>query len=124
MQVAYRSATRDLSTAELTRILEQAVEQHQPPLVRGRRIKLRYAHQGGRNPPVIVIHGNQTEALPEAYRRYLVNVFRKALNLRGTPVRLELKTGENPYRHKRNKLTERQISRRRRLMKHVKKGKR
>jgi len=94
---AYRSATRNLATPELTRVLEQAIEQHQPPMVRGRRIKLRYAHQGGRNPPVIVIHGNQCDKVPEAYRRYLTNTFRKILKLKGTPIRLEFKTGKNPY---------------------------
>jgi len=117
---AYDSATRDLSTPELCAILEEALQAHQPPLVRGRRIKLRYAHQGGRNPPVIVIHGNQTERVPETYRRYLVNTFRSRLKLSGTPVRVEFRTGTNPYRHKRNQLTPRQVSRKRRLMKHVK----
>ena len=118
---AYRAATRDLSTTELTRELEAAVTAHPPPLVRGRRIRLRYAHQGGRNPPVIVIHGNQTEKLPDAYRRYLINRFRKAFKLKGTPVRLSLKTGKNPFKGKRNKLTPRQERKRRRLFKHVKK---
>ena len=118
---AYAAATRDLSTTELTRELEAAVMAHPPPTVRGRRIRLRLAHQGGRNPPVIVIHGNQTERLPEAYRRYLVNRFRKAFKLRGTPVRLVLKTGDNPYKGRRNKLTPRQERRRKRLMKKVKK---
>lgn len=118
---AYSAATRDLSTTELTRELEAAVIAHPPPMVRGRRIRLRYAHQGGRNPPVIVIHGNQTEKLPEAYRRYLVNRFRKAFKLKGTPVRLAFKTSDNPYKGKRNKLTPRQQEKRRRLMKHVKK---
>jgi len=112
---------RDLSTTELTRELESAVTAHPPPMVRGRRIRLRYAHQGGRNPPVIVIHGNQTERVPEAYRRYLINRFRKVFKLRGTPVRLSFKTGENPYKGRRNKLTPRQQRRRKRLMKHVKK---
>ena len=118
---AYNAATRNLSTTELTRELEAAVIAHPPPMVRGRRIRLRYAHQGGRNPPVIVIHGNQTDKLPEAYRRYLVNRFRKAFKLKGTPVRLAFKTGDNPYKGKRNKLTPRQLQKRRRLMKHVKK---
>ena len=117
---AYKAATRDLSTTDLTRELESAVTAHQPPLVRGRRIRLRYAHQGGRNPPVIVIHGNQTEKLPESYRRYLINRFRKAFKLRGTPVRLSFKTGDNPYKGKRNKLTPRQERRRKRLLKHAK----
>ena len=118
---AYKAATRDLSTTELTRELESAITAHPPPIVRGRRIRLRYAHQGGRNPPVIVIHGNQTERVPEAYRRYLINRFRKAFKLRGTPVRLSFKTGDNPYKGRRNKLTPRQQRRRKRLMKHTKK---
>ncbi len=105
---AYSAAMRDLSTTELTRELEAAVMAHAPPMVRGRRIRLRYAHQGGRNPPVIVIHGNQTEKLPEAYRRYLVNRFRKAFKLKGTPVRMAFKTSDNPYKGRRNKLTPRQ----------------
>ena len=109
-----------MSTTDLTRELESAVTSHPPPLVRGRRIRLRYAHQGGRNPPVIVIHGNQTERVPEAYRRYLINRFRKAFKLKGTPVRLTLKSSENPYKGKRNKLTPRQEQKRRRLMKHAK----
>ena len=118
---AYRAATADLSTTELTRELESAVMAHSPPLIRGRRIRLRYAHQGGRNPPVIVIHGNQTDRLPEAYRRYLINRFRKAFKLKGTPVRLSLKTSDNPYKGRRNKLTPRQERKRKRLMKKVKK---
>ena len=118
---AYRAATRDLSTTELTRELESAVTAHPPPLVRGRRIRLRYAHQGGRNPPVIVIHGNQTEKVPEAYRRYLINRFRKVFKLKGTPVRLNFKSSDNPFKGKRNKLTPRQERKRARLMKRVKK---
>ena len=118
---AYRAATRDLSTTELTRELEAAVTAHPPPLVRGRRIRLRYAHQGGRNPPVIVIHGNQTEKVPEAYRRYLINRFRKVFKLKGTPVRLAFKTSENPFKGRRNKLTPHQERKRNRLMKRVKK---
>jgi GTP-binding protein len=117
---AYRAATRDMSTTDLNRELESALNAHAPPLVRGRRIRLRYAHQGGRNPPVIVIHGNQTERLPEAYRRYLVNRFRKAFRLRGTPVRLRFKTSDNPFKGRRNKLTPRQQQKRKRLMKHAK----
>ena len=118
---AYKAAMRDMSTAELTNELEAAVMAHAPPLVRGRRIKLRYAHQGGRNPPVIVIHGNQTDSLPEAYRRYLINRFRKAFKLKGTPVRLAFKKGKNPFAGRRNTLTPRQERKRKRLMKRVKK---
>jgi len=117
---AYTAATRDMKTADLNKVLEDAVIAHSPPLVGGRRIKLRYAHQGGRNPPVIVIHGNQTEKLPESYRRYLINRFRKVFRLKGTPVRLSFKSSVNPYQGKRNKLTPRQERKRKRLMKHVK----
>ena len=116
---AYSSAMRDLPTPELTRLLEVLVQEHQPPLVQGRRIKLRYAHQGGKNPPIIVIHGNQTEQVPDSYKRFLVGRFRTALNLRGTPIRLEFKSGDNPYAGKRNKLTQRQIQKRQRLKKFV-----
>jgi len=117
---AYKAATRNLSTSDLNKVLEDAVRAHPTPMVRGRRIKLRYAHQGGRNPPVIVIHGNQTEKLPEAYRRYLINTFRKVFRLQGTPVRLSFKSSENPFKGRRNTLTPRQQKKRRRLMKHVK----
>jgi GTP-binding protein len=120
---AYRSATRKLSTPKLTDILERAVESHQPPAVSGRRIKLRYAHAGGSNPPVVVIHGNQTNALPGAYKRYLMNYFRDTLSLKGTPLIIELRSGANPFEGKKNVLTERQVKRRQRLMKHVKKNK-
>ncbi|BCU06063.1 ribosome biogenesis GTPase Der [Allochromatium tepidum] len=115
VDLAYANATRDLSTPELTRLLEAAVMEHQPPLVKGRRIKLRYAHQGGRNPPIIVIHGNQTDVVPETYKRYLINRFRKELDLLGTPLRLEFKSGSNPYQGKRNTLTARQIAKKQRL---------
>ncbi len=120
IQKAYASATRHFTTPELTRILEKAVDNHQPPLVRSRRIKLRYAHQGGRNPPTIVIHGNQTKDVPDAYRRYLQNTFRKALKLEGTPVRIDFKTGVNPFEGRKNTLTKRQIDKRQRLKKFVK----
>jgi GTP-binding protein len=94
---AYEAAMREMPTRQLTRTLEDALEAHQPPLVRGRRIKLRYAHQGGRNPPRIVIHGNQTASVPEAYTRYLTNVFRKSFDLFATPVVIEYRTDANPY---------------------------
>ncbi|MEX0729217.1 MAG: ribosome biogenesis GTPase Der [Aquisalimonadaceae bacterium] len=120
VRTAYESGNRDLSTGRLTQILEDAVENHPPPMARGRRIKLRYAHQGGRNPPVIVIHGSQAEGVPKTYRRYLVNTFRRELKLHGTPVRVEFKSTANPYAGKRNTLTPRQVEKRRRMMKHVK----
>ncbi|MCF6354740.1 MAG: ribosome biogenesis GTPase Der [Candidatus Polarisedimenticolaceae bacterium] len=123
VEKAYANAMRKLPTPELTRILERAVEEHQPPLVHGRRIKLRYAHQGGQNPPIIVIHGNQTALVPEGYVRYLIKRFRKVLKLSGTPVRLLFKSGSNPYEGRKNKLTDRQIRKRQRLKKHIKKQK-
>jgi GTP-binding protein len=116
VHAAYTASMREMSTPELTRTLETALEAHQPPLVRGRRIKLRYAHQGGRNPPVIVIHGNQTREVPEAYRRYLVNVYRKTYRLEGTPVRIEFRSDENPFAGRRNPLTPRQRRKRQRVM--------
>lgn len=117
---AYQSAMKKLSTPQLTKLLQQAIVTHTPPLVHGRRIKLRYAHSGGQNPPVIVIHGNQLDSLPESYQRYLINTFQTRLKLIGTPVRLELKNSENPFRDKKNILTESQRRKKMRLMRHVK----
>ena len=93
----FDASMREMPTPELNRTLERALEAHQPPLVRGRRIKLRYAHQGGRNPPRIVIHGNQTASVPDAYRRYLANVYRERFDLYATPVAIEFRTDTNPY---------------------------
>ena len=118
---SYASACRKMATPELTRILERAMTRHQPPLVSGRRIKLRYAHQGGQNPPLIIIHGNLTELVPATYKRYLVNTFMETLDIRGTPLRLEFKTGANPYAGRKNSLTTRQLQRKKRLIRHVKK---
>ncbi|MEC9416073.1 MAG: ribosome biogenesis GTPase Der [Pseudomonadota bacterium] len=120
-QRAYKAATRKLSTNALTNELEAALIEHAPPLIKGRRIRLRYAHQGGRNPPTIVIHGNQTERLPLTYKRYLINRFRKKFRLKGTPIKLIFKTSDNPYKGKRNKLTPRQTRKKKRLMRFVKK---
>jgi len=94
---AYRAATDALSASRLTKVLEGAVEEHQPPMVHGRRIKLLFAHAGGRNPPIIIIHGNQTDSVPAQYTRYLEKIFRRELGLHGTPVRVEYRTSENPY---------------------------
>ena len=117
---AFKSATEEHKTSDLSRILDQAVSSHPPPLVRGRRIKLRYAHLGGRNPPTIIIHGNQVDEVPGSYVRYLENYFRNALNLVGTPIRIEFRQGDNPYAGRRNQLNKRQQAKRRRLMRHVK----
>jgi GTP-binding protein len=108
VRAAYEAAMREMPTPDLTRVLEAAIRQHQPPLVRGRRIRLRYAHQGGRNPPVIVVHGAQAERTPEDYRRYLANGFREAFRLAGTPVRVDFRSEENPFAGRRDKLTPRQ----------------
>ena len=121
---AYESATRDLSTPKLTRILEQAMEAHQPPLVRGRRLKLRYAHQGGVNPPRIIIHGNQTDQVPASYQRYLTNYFIDAIKSVGTPIKIAFKGGTNPFADKRNKLSKRQQFKRARMIQHIKKRER
>ncbi len=103
---AYQSAMTRVPTSRLTRVLEDAVADHPPPLVRGRRIKFRYAHLGGKNPPRIIIHGNQTEATPNSYKRYLENTFREVLKLQGTPVMIEFKTSDNPYRDRKPKPAE------------------
>jgi GTP-binding protein len=97
---AYEAAMREMPTPKLTKTLERAMEQHQPPLVKGRRIKLRYAHQGGRNPPRIVIHGSQAGSVPEAYKRYLANVYREQYELYATPVQVEFRSDKNPYSRK------------------------
>ena len=94
---AYDSARRKLSTNQLTRILQDAVLDHSPPMINGRRIKLKYAHTGGHNPPLIVIHGNQTDKLPAHYKRYLEKTIRDVLDLQGTPIRIELRQDSNPY---------------------------
>ena len=114
----HSAAAFDTSTPQLNRILEEAVRAHAPPMVHGRAVKLRYAHKAGAHPPTLMLHGNRTEALPASYLRYLENRFRAALNLAGTPLRIETRTGENPWGDRRNKLTERQMRQRRRLIRH------
>ena len=112
---AAEAAVRDLPTPDLNRVLKDAIQAYPTPVAHHSRIKLTYAHQGGRRPPLIVIHGNQTAALPESYRRYLVGCFRKVFRLRGTPIRIELRAGKNPFAGRRNKLTPRQVKRRERV---------
>ncbi|WP_108651725.1 ribosome biogenesis GTPase Der [Dongshaea marina] len=118
---AFESATRKLSTALVTRIMQMAQDEHQPPMVRGRRIKLKYAHAGGQNPPRIVIHGNQLRDLPDSYKRYLINYYRRSLKIMGTPIHIEFQEGSNPYEGKSEKLTLSQVRKRKRLLKHMKK---
>ena len=119
-----RSINTEVKSSKLTDMLAAAVAEHSPPMVRGRRIKLRYAHLGGHDPLRIIIHGNQTEQVPENYRRYLAGFFRRRLRLTGMPVLIEFKHGENPYQGRKNPLSKRQVQKRKRLIKHVKGKKR
>jgi GTP-binding protein len=113
---AHASATHVFTSSELTKALEQAYAAYQPPLVRGHAPKLRYAHPGGSNPPTIVIHGSRTKHIADGYRRYLENFFRKRYRLVGTPIRIEFRESENPYAGRRNVLTDRQVKKRRRVV--------
>lgn len=119
---AHESANLKVTPAKLTKILNDATESHQPPMVAGRRIKMRYAHMGGQNPPVVVIHGNKVDKTPADYRRYLENVFRKVYKLEGTPVRIEFKTSINPFEGRKSELDERVAARRRRYVQKFKKA--
>ncbi len=112
------SITLKVKSSLLTEILAEAVGAHAPPIIKGRRIKLRYAHLGGHDPLRIIIHGNQTMQVPSGYVRYLENYFRKRLKLTGTPVRIEFKHSDNPYKGRPNILTARQLSRRKRVIRH------
>jgi GTPase len=117
VEKAYDSAFRKLSTPKLNQLLERVQIGHQPPLVNGRRIKLRYAHIGGHNPPIIVIHGKQTDSLPDSYVRFLEKNFRKLLRMEGTPIRIELRNDANPYTKGEEDLDYRQVARKRRILK-------
>ncbi len=112
---AYSSAMGKWPTNRLTKLLEDVVADHQPPLVNGRRIKLRYVHQGGSNPPLFIVHGNQTSQLPDSYKRYLQNRFISILEIKGTPVRFEFRSGDNPFKDKKNELTRRQVQKKLRM---------
>jgi GTP-binding protein len=100
-QAAYDAARTKLPTPRLSRVLQEAVARQAPPRAGFSRPKLRYAHQGGMNPPVIVIHGNSLDNVPDSYRRYLEGRFREAFGLQGTPLRIEFRTGRNPYAKRR-----------------------
>ncbi|ARD44951.1 ribosome biogenesis GTPase Der [Colwellia sp. PAMC 21821] len=104
VEEAFVSATKRISTSMVTKILDMAVFDHQPPMHHGRRIKLKYAHAGGYNPPIIVIHGNLAKNLPLSYKRYLMNYYRKSLKIMGTPIRIEFRETSNPFAGKK-KLT-------------------
>jgi len=117
VEKAYESASRKLTTNHLTQLLERIVAAHAPPIINNRRIKLRYAHPGGSNPPVIVIHGKQTEKIPSHYVRYLEKNFRKLLSLEGTPIRIELVSDDNPFVKGEENKSNREIARKRRIKK-------
>lgn len=121
VEKAWDSAFIKVGTNEMTRIMESITAGHPPPRNGRFRAKLRFAHLGGNNPPTIVLHGNRTESLPNSYKRFLENRFRDALQLEGTPIRLEFKSGSNPYEGRKNVLTERQMHKRRRMIKRMKK---
>jgi len=112
---AYASAFAKWPTKRLTELLIDTVADHQPPIVRGRRIKLRYAHQGGSNPPIIIVHGSKTSDIPDSYKRYLENTFRKVLKIKGTPIRFEFKSGENPFATPSLNMTEKQRAKKARV---------
>jgi len=114
---AWRSATVNMPTPELTRVLQKAWEAHQPPMSQGRSSRLRFAHSGGNLPPRIIIHGNRTDTIPASYKRYLENVFIRHFKLRGTPLHIEFRSGDNPFKDKKNKLSQRQMAKRKRLKK-------
>jgi len=97
VDIAYKSAFAKLTTPLLTRVLSDAIQQHQPPISKGIRPKLRYAHQGGSNPPVVVVHGSHIDGVKDAYTRYLSKTFRKTFQLSGTPLRIQYKQGHNPF---------------------------
>ena len=97
IQAAYDAAFIKMPTPKITRVLQSAIERQQPARAGLVRPKMRYAHQGGMNPPVIVIHGNSLQHIPDSYTRYLTQTFRKAFNLQGTPLRIQYNVGENPY---------------------------
>lgn len=119
---AYRCSTKRISTSMLTKIMQMAIEEHQPPMVRGRRVKPKYAHAGGYNPPIVVIHGTQVKHLPDSYKRYLMNYFRRSLAIMGTPIRIQFNEGENPFAGRHNTLTPNQMRKRKRLIGHIKKS--
>ena len=111
---AFAAAMAKLSTPKLTRALQAAVEQQQPPMSGRFRPKMRYAHQGGSNPPIVVIHGTGLDGVKQPYKRYLENTFRKAFKLKGTPLRIELRSSANPFEGRKRPLTEKQDAQRRR----------
>lgn len=97
VDTAYKAAFAKLATPQLTRVLLDALQQHQPPISKGIRPKLRYAHQGGSNPPIVVVHGSHVDGVKDAYTRFLEKTFRRTFQLSGTPLRVQYKQGHNPF---------------------------
>jgi len=120
---AYTNASTKFKTPELNIILEKANAGHQPPPVKGRRLKIKYVNQTDIFPPTLTFHGNHLKSVPNAYDRYLKNFFINALDLTNTPLHIEYKSGDNPFKGKKNELNARQIAKKRRLMKFIKKKK-
>ena len=121
IQKSFNHAGSRFSTSMLNKILESANDAHQPPPVSGKRLRLKYVHQSDVFPPTFILHGNHLQSIPKSYERFLKNFFIKALKISNTPIRLEYKSGDNPFKDKKNKLSARQIQKKRRLMKFAKK---
>ena len=119
----HATATTKFSTGMLNKLLEKFALATNIPSVGGRPVKMRYIHFGGIYPTKLIIHSNVSSKIPANYRRYLINSFREALNLKSVELNLIFKKGENPYEGKKNELTSRQIKKKKRLVKHVKKNK-
>ena len=120
---AHASATHVFSTADVTRAIEAAYAANPPPVVRGHVAKMRFAHPGAESPPTFIVHGTRLKTLSATYHRYLENFFRKRFKLVGTPIRFLFREGDNPFKDKKNVLTEKQVAKKRRLIRHVKRGK-
>jgi GTP-binding protein len=116
-----KSTDINFTTSHLTKMMEEAVLKHPPKIINGRRIKLRYMHLGTTDPIRLIIHGNQTKSIPSSYKKYLSKALGKSLNLLATPVLIEFKNSDNPFKGKKNILSKRQINKRRRLIKYNKK---
>ena len=117
---AYKSATTEISTSDATKAMEIAYETNPPAVVRGHIAKMRFCHPSGTNPPTFIIHGTRLKTLQESYKRYMENFFRKRFKLVGTPVNIMYRASANPFEGRKNKLTERQIAKKKRLIRHVK----
>ncbi len=120
---AHASATHVFSTSDVTRAVEAAYAANPPPVVRGHVAKMRFAHPGAESPPTFIVHGTRLKTLSATYQRYLENFFRKRFKLVGTPIRFLFRDSENPYKDKKNVLTDKQVAKKRRLIRHVKRGK-